>query len=817
MNTITYSYFSQHSTNTNKLNIQLSPPISPKLISVSPSQHQSNTQNYSSSLFISENQLFNTSIVENGSETSEHSDINESLKICVEGIPEQGAKSRVETQIKLNISLTTKDGTKAPYYWTHIKIPNSLLARSKLKKSQQQKLHYGSAATIVSDESKVLQLEARVVCESDETRKIKMCQGCVRRERKRAERKKDSKHSIYDLNSIRMDEAFERERQRILLFNCDPLLNFSTDSITLPTRITCYCRHHNERIGFRIRFALRSNKGIVVATGESPPIMITDDHKSSKSRTPSISSDTIISTIRKRHRTRSKKVEQNNHNYAQMTHVSRRQKYNSNHGDKSKDNVNPMYSSVTSSCFPSSTASTPSILGHFSTISPLMTPGGEELKGSMSPRTPTNSFNNNNWQNRMFQTIANSDNENRIQVPVSISERSTSTSTSTSTNSLHNENLTLSQNTKIADSFIPSLSCQYPQFEETFMDTYYPSVNIPIDYSLFYSHHPYSTTSYTAYSTPSTISPISLPARLPQDLPILSQLIPSSGPSTGGFKITVLGQNFYQGLTLMFGNRAATILNCSPSSLVCILPPVVEGREGPVAVTFKEHPLRPMDPIPPLFNYYESGHQDMMDLSLQMIGLKTAKDTMTYPYHQYDDKEKEEQHIIHILLQHQLMINNSLLVQRTNKGGQNLAHLAAHLNFPMLTLFLLERNPSLVHSQDQNGLSPLHFALRSRATQVIERLLKAGANLGLVSNLGTPLDFVNTLLNTNEYYEFRRQIQQDHLLVKPRNAISWLPSLFVYAASQYYQYSHVDIIPYVDFHFNNSIMIQDNNPLVYHV
>jgi hypothetical protein len=57
-----------------------------------------------------------------------------------------------------------------------------MLARSKLRKSQQQKLLDGSAAAMVSDESKVLDLEATVICESDEIKRIKMCQGCVRRE-----------------------------------------------------------------------------------------------------------------------------------------------------------------------------------------------------------------------------------------------------------------------------------------------------------------------------------------------------------------------------------------------------------------------------------------------------------------------------------------------------------------------------------------------------------------------------------------------------------------------------------------------------------
>lgn len=85
--------------------------------------------------------------------------------------------------MKLSIKLVSKNGgVQAPPYWSYLRIPTPLLARSKLKKSQQQKLLDGSSTTMVSDESKVLNLEARVVCESDEEKIIKMCQGCVRRE-----------------------------------------------------------------------------------------------------------------------------------------------------------------------------------------------------------------------------------------------------------------------------------------------------------------------------------------------------------------------------------------------------------------------------------------------------------------------------------------------------------------------------------------------------------------------------------------------------------------------------------------------------------
>ena len=59
-------------------------------------------------------------------------------------------------------------------------------------------------------------------------------------------------------------------------------MDFSAGDTILPTRITCYCRHHNERLGFCIYFEMLDFSGNKIADGISPPIMITDDHKSNK-------------------------------------------------------------------------------------------------------------------------------------------------------------------------------------------------------------------------------------------------------------------------------------------------------------------------------------------------------------------------------------------------------------------------------------------------------------------------------------------------------------------------------------------------------
>lgn len=96
------------------------------------------------------------------------------------GVPENGAKSRVETQLKLCIQLLTDRGTKVNT-WPYLRLDESMLARSKLKKTQQQKQLEGTAS-LTSDTSKVLLLEAKVICASNPEKQVKTCAGCIRRE-----------------------------------------------------------------------------------------------------------------------------------------------------------------------------------------------------------------------------------------------------------------------------------------------------------------------------------------------------------------------------------------------------------------------------------------------------------------------------------------------------------------------------------------------------------------------------------------------------------------------------------------------------------
>ncbi|KAI7902591.1 uncharacterized protein BX663DRAFT_509769 [Cokeromyces recurvatus] len=189
------------------------------------------------------------------------------MQIRVLGVPQTGAKSRVETQIKLCIQLVTDDGDKAQW-WSHLKLPEHMVAKDKLKRQILDD------KSVIINPEKMLFLTARVICASDPSRKVMTCVGCIQRERKRSQRRKENKVNIQENTAL--------EEQKILLFNCSEMVDFSSGDTILPTRITCYCRHHNERLGFCIYFEMHDHTGKRVATGMSPPIMITDDHKSNK-------------------------------------------------------------------------------------------------------------------------------------------------------------------------------------------------------------------------------------------------------------------------------------------------------------------------------------------------------------------------------------------------------------------------------------------------------------------------------------------------------------------------------------------------------
>lgn len=123
---------------------------------------------------------------------------------------------------------------------------------------------------------------------------VQSCSNCIGRERRRQQRRKVKK--------LEEEEAWlQDEARRIVVFNTHELKDWQQLSaistavdlpdcqvpdlpagamfVDLPMRITCYCRHHGEKIGFRVIFTLKDWQDRVMAQAITPSISITDDHK----------------------------------------------------------------------------------------------------------------------------------------------------------------------------------------------------------------------------------------------------------------------------------------------------------------------------------------------------------------------------------------------------------------------------------------------------------------------------------------------------------------------------------------------------------
>ncbi|KAI9361039.1 hypothetical protein BD770DRAFT_32572 [Pilaira anomala] len=554
------------------------------------------------------------------------------MQIRVLGVPQTGAKSRVETQIKLCIQLVTVDGDKAQW-WSHLKLPEHMVAKDKLKRQVLLSTtpNGSKMANVVGLDNpsikpeKMLFLTARVMCASDPTRNVVTCLGCIQRERKRSQRRKENKVKNENDEMTEDDKSLANEEQKVLLFNCSEVVDFSSGDTILPTRITCYCRHHNERLGFCIYFEMHDHTGKLVATGVSPPIMITDDHKSNK-----------MKSGRKRLRTDTEK--------------------------------------------PSTSHPSFDLMRHHQSAGPLI-PQPPSSSSSRQPPQPQPSFNK--YQIQPRPTVE--------------------------TTSRHQSPMT------------------------------------PLDSPMTHTS-PFMTE--RAISSP----PTSI------ERPLLQRLIPNEGPTFGGIEVTVLGSGFRSGLTCMFGDVAASSTHYwSPNTLVCILPPAVEA--GTVVVSFKEHPLVVDSQDVTLFTYYNENDRALMELALQVVGLKMtgkvedARDiamrivqggsaTTDKQSQQQQSQSQQQQnnnnnnnqmslehHIIQVLKVMSTFrdVESADVSITSAQGGHTMLHLASMLGFSKLTQTLVNLGCD-VNKMDKNGYTALHYASWFQHEEVVRVLLASDAD-----------------------------------------------------------------------------------------
>ncbi|KAG0678507.1 SPT3 Dosage dependent suppressor of Ty-induced promoter mutations-like protein [Pichia californica] len=193
-------------------------------------------------------------------------------QIKIEDLPKH---SRVETQIKLDITISPPP----PQFLLHIPRdsitkPKFTLADNDINDSIKEHLLYLDIFVVGSQTSHT---------KDGPVRSCNVCKRCMRRELKRASRRKaglvdDS--SNWDINLPK----------RAIIINSKEIVSFPAPNgsinekkIELLSRIVCYCRHHQELEGFQILIFLKNKNGKIIGKTISTPILIMDRKKSLKS------------------------------------------------------------------------------------------------------------------------------------------------------------------------------------------------------------------------------------------------------------------------------------------------------------------------------------------------------------------------------------------------------------------------------------------------------------------------------------------------------------------------------------------------------
>lgn len=94
----------------------------------------------------------------------------------------------------------------------------------------------------------------------------------------------------------------------------------------------------------------------------------------------------------------------------------------------------------------------------------------------------------------------------------------------------------------------------------------------------------------------------------------------------GGIEVTLLGQAFFQGLEVWFGDQKATTTTYwSKSSLICILPPNPVARAVAVSLRHQEVAQNfPMAKEPPIFKCIDDNEDKLIRTALSVLGYRTS-------------------------------------------------------------------------------------------------------------------------------------------------------------------------------------------------
>ncbi|KAL2066558.1 hypothetical protein VTL71DRAFT_2629 [Oculimacula yallundae] len=606
-------------------------------------------------------------------------------------------KSRVETQIPIKMTLFPMPvGITKLHLPTHtiskpkllakpsparspdtLELYTSLVCTSAMQNPEARRRAFERAASgeqLITEEASPGESGSD---EDDENRPlnggdVKICVGCITRERKRAARKKVKK--VEEEESWHKDEA-----KRVIVFNThevkewqppssqppsettgdrpEPFVPDGAMQVDAPMRIACYCRHQNEKLGFQVIFTIKDFQDRLVAQEMTSSIMITDDHKTHNM--PTLTTQTSNGSDSQMFSGSGgfpadptfdmSSVPPANLGAFRLSHSSSDLQSMQNQNQNFNMQFPPPQSATASSVVSQATSATatPRNLSRQTSPAAPSGPTSKKRKASGSSKVPSG---------LAMTRLETGDMPNMQGPPTGPLSANNSSAPSPFTPNLSAFSMP-EQQFNPGPTTIPNIPQQYNTgpptpnsndqviFSNNNRSQSMENLAMHQLYSAPPSAHPSRVPSpnngmrnnVQAYQHPGQIAQAvanglyGLPLNLnPHRQPTIHKMIPNEGPKAGGIEVTCLGSGFCQGLEVMFGDsKATTTTYWGDTSLVCLLPP--SAFAGTVAVTFKhQHQQQQMQPYPSppvpknqtFFKYVDDDEQQIIRTALSVLGHK---------------------------------------------------------------------------------------------------------------------------------------------------------------------------------------------------
>lgn len=599
-------------------------------------------------------------------------------------------KSRVETQIPIKMTLyPVPSGIKRLRLPTHTVSKPKFLAKPELERSADTLELYVSlvCTSAMQDPARKQRALARArgddlgqyarpspassasssSTKEDEEKplnggEVRICSGCIQRERKRASRKKQKKPEE--------EELFQKdEEKRVVVFNTNELKEWvevtkdnqpspgrnsvpppGTVQVELPMRIACYCRHQNEKMGFQVIFTVKDFRDKVVAQATTNSIMITDDHKTHNApqqlttaplsqvpQAPGFPGAGVFATAEKsmpfsdlpgKFRT--------SFSTPDLTRLHQQASFNPFGNSDMSFNAPTIMSGNTSATL------TPRNLSRPASPSGPAGPAMKRRKPSGSGKLPTgltmtrldtappypqtsvtvpNTAASSPYAPHVASFMAQPD---RAMHAGRVSGYTTSPPTPGGDGTFQNINRSTSFE------FIPRQSQALASAP--------PSRHPSRPGSPLQQQQQNTGFGISDHNFPQAMNQQQQGRRLPP--PVIHKLVPAEGTTSGGTEVTLLGNGFHQGLEVMFGDTEATTTTFwGEKCLNCIAPPSL--RAGTVSVMFKhEHPLFSNVQLSPhvrhpVFTYTDDREVELLRLALRALGKQMGTDDPLIAAQQY--------------------------------------------------------------------------------------------------------------------------------------------------------------------------------------